>query len=61
MPTVPKMQQNIKICVEAKICKSTCNFGTSGVVLFSGGVPKMHKDLYSFRKAAKRTKTLWGV
>lgn len=49
------------MCRGKKYVKSTCNFGTSGVVLFSGGVPKMHKDLYSFRKAAKRTKTLWGV
>ena len=48
------------MCRGKKICKSTCNFGTSGVVLFSGGVPKMHKDLYSFRKAAKKNQDFMG-
>ncbi len=61
MPTVPKCNKNIKICVEAKkYVKSTCNFGTSGVVLFSGGVPKMHEDLYSSRKAAKKNQDFMG-
>lgn len=61
MPTVPKMQQKHKnMCRGKKYVKSTCNFGTSGVVLFSGGVPKMHKDLYSSRKAAKKNQDFMG-
>lgn len=31
-----------------------------GLVLLSGGVPKMHKDLYSFRKAAKKNQDYMG-
>ncbi|WP_256625385.1 helix-turn-helix transcriptional regulator [Staphylococcus argenteus] len=61
MPIVPKMQQKHEnMCRVKKYVKTTCNFGTSGVVLFSGGVPKMHKDLYSFRKAAKKNQDFMG-
>ncbi len=31
-----------------------------GLVLLSGGVPKMHKDLYSSRKTAKKNQDYMG-
>ncbi|MCQ1372405.1 helix-turn-helix domain-containing protein [Staphylococcus aureus] len=61
MPTVPKMQQKHKnMCRDKKICKKHLQFWNIRVVLFSGGVPKMHKDLYSFRKAAKKNQDFMG-
>ena len=47
------------MCRGKKICKSTCNFGTSGVVLFSGGVPKCTKIYIALEKRRKEPR-LYG-
>ena len=47
------------MCRGKKYVKSTCNFGTSGVVLFSGGVPKCTKIYIALEKRRKEPR-LYG-